>query len=213
MSAALSRWAGIRKAVRARLSPSKAVSFFPVVQRELLVAAKSRRMFRLRMAVAIASSALGLITVVGWSTGSGNRPGGEGLFGFLSAIFWLICIGSGIFLTADCLSREKREGTLGLLFLTDLKGRDIILGKLASTSLMTVLMVIGALPVLALCVLMGGVTGGELFRTCVALLITMFFSLSVGMFVSTFLRESAQTGAATFGLLLVAAVGPLMLTN
>ncbi len=168
-------------------------------------------MFRLRMAVAIASSALGLITVVGWSTGSGNRPGGEGLFGFLSAIFWLICIGSGIFLTADCLSREKREGTLGLLFLTDLKGRDIILGKLASTSLMTVLMVIGALPVLALCVLMGGVTGGELFRTCVALLITMFFSLSVGMFVSTFLRESAQTGAATFGLLLVAAVGPLML--
>ena len=204
------RWAGIRKAVRARLSPSKAVSFFPIVQRELLVAAKSRRMFRLRMAVAIASSALGVLTVVVWSN-SGSRAGGESLFGFLSAIFWLLCICSGIFLTADCLSREKREGTLGLLFLTDLKGRDIILGKLASTSLMTVLMVIGALPVLALCVLMGGVTGGELFRTCVALLLTMFFSLSVGMFVSTFLRESAQTGAVTFGLLLAATAGPLIL--
>ena len=29
--------------------------------------------------------------------------------------------------TADSLSAEKREGTLGLLFLTDLRGYDVVL--------------------------------------------------------------------------------------
>ena len=32
-------------------------------------------------------------------------------------------------MTADCLSEEKREGTLGLLFLTDLRGYDIVVSS------------------------------------------------------------------------------------
>jgi len=43
-------------------------------------------------------------------------------FGIVAFGFTLLC---GVFLTSDCLSEEKREGTLGLLFLTDLKGFDI----------------------------------------------------------------------------------------
>lgn len=165
------------------------------------------------MAVAIGATLLGVLTVIGWNVRGGMRAGGDGLFGFLSGLFWLVCCLSGVFLTADCLSREKREGTLGLLFLTDLRGVDIILGKLTSTSLMTVLMVIGGFPVLALCVLMGGVTGAELFRTCLALLLTMLLSLSVGMFVSTFARESSQASGTTLLLLLLLTIGIPALTN
>ena len=32
-------------------------------------------------------------------------------------------------LVADCLSRERREGTLGLLFLTPLTANDIVIAK------------------------------------------------------------------------------------
>ena len=32
-------------------------------------------------------------------------------------------------LSSDSISREKREGTLGLLFLTPLGSRDIVIGK------------------------------------------------------------------------------------
>lgn len=209
----MSRWAGLRKAVRARLPFSKAVNFLPIVRRELLVAAKSRRGFRLRMTVAVGATLLGGLTVLGWNFQGGGRAGGDGLFRFLSFLFFLVCCLSGVFLTADCLSREKREGTLGLLFLTDLRGVDIILGKLASTSLMTVLMVIGGFPVLAICVLLGGVTGAELFRTCLALLLTMLCSLSVGMFVSTFARESSQASGATLLLLLLLTIGIPALTS
>src|SRR5256885_5281345 len=52
------------------------------------------------------------------------------LFGFA----FVYCLFIGARLTADCLSEEKREGTLGLLFLTDLKGYDVVFGKLAATS-------------------------------------------------------------------------------
>jgi len=48
----------------------------------------------------------------------------------LSTSFVLACAACA--LTADTLSGESREGTLGLLFLTDLRSWDVTLGKLAS---------------------------------------------------------------------------------
>ena len=64
-----------------------------------------------------------------------DRPSREiaiALFGVLTGTAVLYCLLSGVRSTADCLSVEKREGTLGLLFLTDLKGYDVVLGKLAT---------------------------------------------------------------------------------
>lgn len=40
------------------------------------------------------------------------------LFVALGVLALGFCLFAGVFLTADCLSEEKREGTLGLLFLT-----------------------------------------------------------------------------------------------
>ena len=65
----------------------------------------------------------------------------------------IYCLFSGRISTADCLSEEKREGTLGLLFLTDLKGYDVVLGKLAATSVSAFYGLLAALPVLAVPVL------------------------------------------------------------
>ena len=75
---------------------------------------------------------------------------------------FLGCLFSGVFLTADSLSGEKREGTLGLLFLTDLKGYDVVFGKLIATSLNGFYALLAIFPVLALPLVMGGVTFWEL---------------------------------------------------
>ena len=56
------------------------------------------------------------------------------IFGGMGSLALLYCLASGRRSTADCLSEEKREGTLGLLFLTDLTGYDVVLGKLSATS-------------------------------------------------------------------------------
>src|SRR5437762_6345486 len=59
---------------------------------------------------------------------------GRYLFRALFGFAFVYCLFIGARLTADCLSEEKRDGTLGLLFLTDLKGYDVVFGKLAATS-------------------------------------------------------------------------------
>ena len=48
------------------------------------------------------------------------------LFSLLTGIEFTFALLTGPFLTADCLSRERREGTLGFLFLTDLGGFDVV---------------------------------------------------------------------------------------
>ncbi len=49
-------------------------------------------------------------------------------------------------LTADCISRERREGTLGLLFLTPLKGTDIVVAKGLAHGLRAVTLGLAVLP-------------------------------------------------------------------
>ena len=46
---------------------------------------------------------------------------GSGLFGVLTWLSVATALCAGLFFTSDCLSEEKREGTLGFLFLTDLR--------------------------------------------------------------------------------------------
>jgi len=79
------------------------------------------------------------------------------LFGNLTGAAVLYCLFSGVRATADCLSEEKREGTLGLLFLTDLKGYDVVLGKLAGTSLNALYSLLAVVPLLAVPLLLAAV--------------------------------------------------------
>jgi len=72
---------------------------------------------------------------------------------------------SGLFLTADCLSEEKREGTLGFLFLTDLRGYDVVFGKLVATSLRGFYAMLAALPVMGVTLVLGGITGEQFWKT------------------------------------------------
>jgi hypothetical protein len=127
-------------------------------------------------------------------------------FGVLALAF---CLTAGIFLTADCLSEEKREGTLGLLFLTDLRGYDVVLGKLMSTSIRSANGLLAILPIMGLPLLMGGVTRGEFWRVILALLTTLFLSLNLGMFMSALNREARQAMSSTIlGLLFLAGLLP-----
>ena len=68
---------------------------------------------------------------------------------------------TGVRYTSDCLSEERREGTLGLLFLTDLNGWDIVAGKIAGRALRAVYNLLAVFPILALTLFLGGVTGEE----------------------------------------------------
>src|SRR5271165_6742588 len=105
----------------------------PIVERELRVAARRPGTYRTRWCAALGMIGVWLLLVAANSSTAAAELS-QVLFKSFGVLALGFCLLAGIFLTADCLSEEKREGTLGLLFLTDLRGYDVVLGKLMATS-------------------------------------------------------------------------------
>ena len=138
--------------------------FLPIAERELRVAARKAATYRVRF-----WAVLLVLILFTWQflwLARGLIPPamhGKTIFVTLAAFAFLYCLFAGARATADCLSEEKREGTLGLLFLTDLKGYDIVFGKLVSSSINAVYGLIAIFPVLGICLMLGGVSFGVTF--------------------------------------------------
>jgi ABC-type transport system involved in multi-copper enzyme maturation permease subunit len=156
----------------------------PIAERELRVAARSPRTYRARL---IACAIFGVIT--GWMYWFSTRVApmstiSAQTYAFTGHLALLMCMFSAV-TTADALSSEKRNGTLGLLFLTDLRGTDIVFGKLAALGVVSFYALVAAIPILALPLLTGGVSGQSVFRTSINLLNALFLALSIGLWIST----------------------------
>ena len=182
--------------------------FLPIVDRELRVAARRRGIYALRVLAAAAALAVTLWLCLAPTQGQPPTALGKSLFTALSIMAFAYSLLIGPFLTADCISAEKREGTLGLLFLTNLRNFDVVLGKWAATSLAGFYGLVAVLPALSIPLLIGGVTPGEYGRTALAVLNAILFSLTAGMFVSAISRD--QTKAILGSLILVLTLSGLL---
>src|SRR5438093_1793011 len=160
------------------------MTFLPIAERELRVRARQKATFRVRVGAALVASLVIAFFLVMSRLWFSPSKMGQGIFWFLSSLAFLWCLMEGPRNTADGLSEEKREGTLGLLFLTDLRSYDVVLGKLLATSLKNFYALLALFPPLAITFCLGGVTGGEFWRLVLLLTNTLFFSLTVGMLAS-----------------------------
>jgi hypothetical protein len=188
------------------------MSFLPIAERELRVAARKRGTPWIRMLSALVALLIGAgFLFMSAAFGAGTARFGPALFATLTWLALAASLSFGLFFTADSLSEEKREGTLGFLFLTDLRGYDVVTGKLLATSLRGFYAVLALLPILALTLVMGGVTGLQFSKTALALINALFCSLTWGLLASALCRDSQRAMAATLVLLLVfCAGGPLL---
>jgi ABC-type transport system involved in multi-copper enzyme maturation permease subunit len=186
------------------------MTFLPIASRELRVASRKKMTYWLR-----AGAVFSVLVIGTWfflmlsSERAQARETAEVLFGLITGVATLYGLISGVRETADCLSSEKREGTLGLLFLTDLKGYDVVAGKFIASSLNSFYGIIAIVPTMAIPLLMGGITFGQFSRIALVALNAMFFSLSVGICVSSMVRNSKKASITTFFIVLVFnALGP-----
>jgi ABC-type transport system involved in multi-copper enzyme maturation permease subunit len=175
----------------------------PIVERELRVAARNRETYWSRSGVVLG---LGLLWIPGWmgTFGTTTEMNTFVFNGMLWAGFAVSCL--ACLFTADAVSRERREGTLGLLFLSRVSAGDILLGKLGSSGFKGLCMLAAFLPMLMIPVLAGGVTGGEAFREGLVLLNTFWFSLCAGLLASTLSKHAFTTikyALATVALVIV----------
>lgn len=181
----------------------------PIVERELGIASRKLGSWLSRWIIAIVAVCFGGLWL-GIAYLEGGRMQGDIFFAILAWACFAYCLLAGLWTTSDTLTREKSDGTLGLLFLTDLRGYDVVLGKMITASLKSFYGVLAVLPVLALPLLMGGVTNDQLWRTIGALLNILVFSLSLGMFFSAVSWSSGRAVFWTFFSLLSVTMMPLI---
>jgi ABC-type transport system involved in multi-copper enzyme maturation permease subunit len=177
------------------------MTFLPIVARELRVASRRGTTFLGRSIIALIATVIGGFLLL--MAEMINPAGGGGKMVFMAVAWYMgmIALIGGVFLASDCLSEERRDGTLGFLFLTDLKGYDVVLGKFSGVSLNAFYGMLAVFPVLAISLLAGGVSAGEFWRVCLVLVNALFYSVAASMWVSALCKSSSRAMASAVCLL------------
>ncbi len=182
--------------------------FLTVAERELRTAARRKGTQRARWITA--ALFLGLLVWMFWALDGATRRGaGMDIFQTYTALAFAYCLVVGTAVTADCLSSERRGDTLGLLFLTNLNSAEIVAGKFCSTALSAVYQLVAIFPMLALPMLMGGVTLAHFWKIILALLVTIFFALASGFVATSVCRRQFTAITFALGLGILFGVGPM----
>src|SRR5208337_1969356 len=190
-------------------NPVCPMTLLPILERELRTRARSQGNYWGRFTVV----AVGLLVSLPPLLWSGRfvglaMNGREAFDGLVAAAFLLCC--AACLLTADTISGERREGTLGLLLLTRVRYFDVLAGKFASSGLTCLLSLVAFLPVLMVPILAGGVSGAEAARKSLALFDILFLALSAGLWASARGFEQLRTMREAVGLLAAIVLGPAL---
>ncbi|HEY6229016.1 MAG TPA: ABC transporter permease subunit [Verrucomicrobiae bacterium] len=174
----------------------------PVIERELRATARTRRTYRNRFLAALAIVGV-MLWVMYESRGRPQAELGNEIFDYITHVALCVALLVGFFHTADCISEERREGTLGLLYLTGLRGIDVVFGKLVANSIPAFFAIATVLPVLGIPFLLGGITLGELERAAVILLNAFWLSVAAGLLASSLVKDDRAALMWTAALLCV----------
>jgi hypothetical protein len=154
----------------------------PVVRRELQRTGRTSALYTQRTFVAALAIVVGLLCII--FSRSAPASAGRMMFNLFAWGGFILCLLEGARSAADAISSERREGTLGLLFLTDVRTHDVVLGKLTFVGIRSFILLLPILPALAVPLLLGGVTIGESMRVMFTLVVTVLFALAAGLFAS-----------------------------
>lgn len=177
------------------------MALLPIIERELRVALRKKRPRRRRLQVAgVAVS--GTLLFLSLAAFAGFRQAGPYLHR-------LLCLAAGYLvlqtprLTAGIFADERREQTLGLLFLSGLGAAEVFASKLMSAALVAFGDLLTLFPMLALPFLLGGVSSQQFLATVCALPSFLLFVLAVCLLASVLTRDDGTAVILTFVLLFV----------
>src|SRR5207249_12321307 len=124
------------------------------------LAGRRPRAYRMRMTAGAAAIGLSCWGLLVWADSRSAASLGHGLLEILGWSGFVGCALAGLLLTSDCIRQERREATLGLLLLTELRGHDIAFGKLAAKGIARFYCLLAMVPPLLVCVVVGGASVG-----------------------------------------------------
>ena len=107
--------------------------------------------------------------------------------------------------TAICSEREKQ--TLDILLSTKLTPLQIIIGKISSSSLRVIILIISMMPLYAVGSLMGGIKISYILQLILFFIINTIFMASMGVFISTCVKTSKVSTTLTYLLIVFIYLG------
>jgi ABC-type transport system involved in multi-copper enzyme maturation permease subunit len=151
-----------------------------------------------------------------WKSAWAGTPGGRGMVSvsqyaqlareIFIRVEWValaLTVIGAVIAGSDMIAREARGGTLGLLFLTFLTPRGVVLGKWKGAMLIALGLYLCGLPVQAIAVYLGGVGPADLARSVVYTLGFASVAAAVSLYFSARLKSGGAAVAASIPLLLL----------
>lgn len=185
----------------------------PIIAREVLTAPRPLRFYVAR------ASYVGLLFILMWTAwqvligwreirefGIIARFGGV-LFQFFVLIQLTLMLFFAPLAAATAVAHEKDRRTFMLLLMTDLSDLEIVLGKLAASLLQIGTLLATAAPVFFLCMLMGGVSPGQIINILGVTAATGLAGGSIGLVVALWRDRTFQSLALTVLLIVLLLAG------
>jgi ABC-type Na+ efflux pump permease subunit len=180
-----------------------------IFDREWLTLPRRARHYAVRAAYLGLLWVLGLTAwqaTVGWgrsATLGETARFGVLLFQVLTYVQLTLCLFFSALSAAATVTQEKDRRTFILLLLTDLRNHELVLGKLLGSLLPIGLLLAGAVPVLAINLLLGGVEPVQIAQAVLILAATCLAAGSLGSLVALWRDQTFQTLALTLLLLVL----------
>lgn len=184
------------------------MAFLPLIERELRVALRKKRPVKNRWLVAAACSG-GALLFLATSTLSGSRGMGGTLHKALCVVGVYLALRTPL-LMAGVFTEERRNQTLGLLFLSGLRAGEIFVSKVFSAAMIAFTGLLAMFPLLALPFLTGGVSFDLFVATIFALPNLLVFALAVTLLASVLTEDEGAAVLLAGALAAVVCAAPAM---
>jgi len=175
----------------------------PMFTREAAVAPRRVSFFAARTLMA---GALFALTLTAWQLLVGSQTiesigdlawFGAAAFQILAPLQLAVAMPFSALLVASAVALEKDRKTFDLLLLTDMSNPDLVLGKLFAGMLSVIVVVVGAIPLLMIIALLGGVSSEQILRTEAVVLAGSLVAGSLGSTIALWREKTFQALAMT----------------
>lgn len=167
----------------------------PVLQRELLVNLRTNRAFLLLAAYQILLAA---VVLVAWPNDARldlttNPPSARKLVNLFFLGQYVIASLMAPSFAAGAVSGEKERQTYEMLLASPLRPGAIVLGKMVASLTHLGMLIVGSLPIIVLCLPLGGVSVYEVLAAYLGLIVSVILFGAIGVFCSSYFSRTSSS--------------------
>ncbi|TWU05649.1 ABC transporter permease [Stieleria varia] len=167
----------------------------PVLQRELLVNLRTKRAFFL---LAIYQILLAAVVLIAWPTDerldlSSSPPSATKLVNLFFLGQYVIASLMAPSFAAGTITGEKERKTYEMLLASPLRPGAIVLGKMIASLTHIGMLIVGSLPIIVLCLPLGGVSVYEVLAAYLGLIVSVILFGAIGVLSSSYFTRTASS--------------------